>query len=154
MVRAARRRIRYLEQSGDGCWVNARGCLAIRYSGVMASRMQQRSSFPRIHNRLHLSRATRLVPIDQTATINKFQILKRSLVWSRFGQLPTSSSQPLSNHPNLSVPISSCTTTFFSTCTLSQLSLSPRHATLCIPNILSLTLGVIAHSTPTRCSCS
>jgi hypothetical protein len=151
MVIAARRRMRHLEQARVGCWVNARGCLAIRYS-IVASHVQQRSSSS-THTYtiacISLSRAhLRLIRFNQTATINKFQVLKRSSVWSRFGQLPNLS-QPLANHPNLSVPMSSATPLHLYTVPI----LSPhdtQHLTFYIPGILSLTLALIAHSTPTR----
>jgi hypothetical protein len=109
MVTAARRMRRLLELAGGGCWVNARGCLAIRYSAV-THRMQQRSSF---HADIIacISLATRLIPIDPSPTINKFQILQALSGVESFWavpQPPPATCQP----PKSKCTYFLCTTTF------------------------------------------
>lgn len=119
----------------------------------IARSVHQRSSYPRTHNSLHLSHnQIELIVIDKEATIDRFQVLRTGAqIWAA-----PNLSQPLFQPPKSKCTYFLCTTTFLSTCTLSQLSHSHTLAHSPFLSIFRLlTLSAIAHSTTTRfASCS
>jgi hypothetical protein len=122
MVTAARREGDFCRCAGDGCWVNARGCLAIRYSGHHVSSPLQTAQQLRTQTQSLASLShSDLSPLTRLRLSISFRSFKRSTVWIALGK-----SQPRPQPPAKFPTSKSKCTYFLCTTTFSPLAHIPN----------------------------